>query len=81
MAVKRVGRARQAPGRPTTAAIGCWGGCWYGGCWGGCWPGLQSDPRVIQAVINAMGTRSGAPPELARLFEAAGEASRGQRGR
>ena len=80
MAVKRVTRAKRASVGKTSAAAGCWGGCWYGACWGGCWPGLaQGDPRVVDALLKAMVTSAGAPVELAaRLFEAAAEASRDQ---
>jgi hypothetical protein len=78
MAVKRVTRAKRASVGKTSAAAGCWGGCWYGACWGGCWPGLRSDPRVVDALLKAMVTSAGAPVELARLFEAAAEASRDQ---
>ena len=56
MAVKRVTRAKRASVGQTSAAAGCWGGCWYGACWGGCWPGLRSDPRVVDAFLDLIAT-------------------------
>jgi hypothetical protein len=48
MAVKRVDNpGESAAPTPGKAAIGCWGGCWYGGCWGGCWPGVKADPEIV----------------------------------
>jgi hypothetical protein len=69
--------------RPTgggEAAVGCWGGCWYGGCWGGCWPGVQADPEIVEAVSRSLGSVENTPEDLSRLFSSLGEAAAKRKG-
>ncbi len=70
-------RSRPAPGgRGDLAAVGCWGGCWYGGCWGGCWPGVEADPEIVVAVSRSLSSVGNAPEDLGRLFQALGESAK-----
>jgi hypothetical protein len=63
-----VSRSRPSTGGQDLAAVGCWGGCWYGGCWGACWPGVAAEPEVLSAVSRSLA--DGAPEEMGSVFRA-----------
>ena len=63
-----VSRSRPTGETGDLAAVGCWGGCWYGGCWGACWPGVTAEPEGLSAVSRSLADST--PEEFGNVFKA-----------